>query len=178
VAEFKKGTDVFNDDNRTKAFSYCYQLMTIEQPSRKEAVAFLLSTKYVQFVRASRTSAGGIEYSNTDHQPLLYDAATPIEDTPIGLWWLYSFFSACPGELGYERVCNPFQSTHQHSSLLGHGISSKVYAVYKEPKLIGAWNDMLPESWRKLETLATRLDYEGLRDGFAELCPCAADVNG
>jgi serine/threonine protein kinase len=42
---------------------------------------------------------------------------------------LYSFFASSSRELGFDVVDNPFEPTYVHSTLLGHGAASRVYAV-------------------------------------------------
>lgn len=140
VGEFKAGNGLFEHDNRSQVFSYCQRLMTVEQPGRREVASFLLNTAFIQFVRVERLSpqgghhAGQLKYSYTDHQPLLRNPQEPSE-VPTGLLWLYYFLTAGVRGLGFESVNNPIKK-YPHSTLLGEGVSSKVYAVHDKPSLV------------------------------------------
>jgi hypothetical protein len=61
---------------------------------------------------------------------------TDSNDTPLGLLWLSSFFAADSTSLGFQAVNNPFGRRYHHDTLLGHGVSARVYSVRDHPKMV------------------------------------------
>ena len=132
VFDFKKGTDSFSKADVAQVLTYCQRILAVEQPDRHEASGFLLNGASVAFVRVARSSTSGkpprYEYQFTPPLSVVQGEGGSTA-LPTGIRWLYSFFATGSHRLGFDVVNNPFDATFVHSTLLGHGVSSRVYSV-------------------------------------------------
>jgi hypothetical protein len=133
VFDLKPGREPFSQPDVAQVVTYCKHLLTVEQPGRSEATSFLLSAANVVFVRVVCSHNSSFTYEFTPAASVVpsgADTGVGASLPPIGVQWLYQFFSSSHNShLGMEVVNNPFEKTFVHSTLLGRGTMGRVYSV-------------------------------------------------
>ncbi len=127
--DYKKSLKKFGKKQIGQIMSYAHRLLAVEQPERGEITGFLINDKSVLFLKAICAHSGQLTFFMTEESSV--QRKTANDPIPMGLHFLFSFFKSAP-YLGYKPVVHPFGPRYPHSSFLGTGKSSRVFAISGE----------------------------------------------